>query len=519
MLKPNPNLLADNAAAGYGAPIIFLPMETAETCHINLGTGGNFTLNGTIATSNRGANQDNCCAMLFDAYESLNKTNATQTIGHTKLTMSFSFKYTGYMQDQSRFIFCQGVGSTAGIDTVNVRATKTSITLTTRIGYDECFNATISGINLSDRMHHIVLSIDRTNSLIRCSVNGILKTVTLHTGYSTTYKLPASTTWIGSESNPAGGSAFDLHGALGELYFDTKYIDLATSNPFWDSVENKPTPVRKVMANLGSNPLICMPIDASNPIKNYGTGGDFTANSAPYVGARGASEYIARSAKATATTSYLYKNSLIAGSSKTLSIVFALNHYTTASGTPFDFSSGTQYQFRAYGTSDNMQFYARNEAGTSILNCNLGTVIPDNKFNIVMLCIDLADTAKRFAYVNGTLASTTWTTYINDLIGFGISNQNYIMKAYDGNASYPCDYSLLYFTTDYIDFSQEVNRLKFVDAFNMPTDIGKKIEEGIIPKPLIYLPFDDPTNLGKNLGTGGDFTVNGSITQGADFNI
>jgi hypothetical protein len=32
------------------------------------------------------------------------------------------------------------------------------------------------------------------------------------------------------------------------------------------------------------------------------------------------------------------------------------------------------------------------------------------------------------------------------------------------------------------------------------------------------MPFDDPSNLGKNLGTGGDFTVNGTFDQGSDVN-
>jgi len=31
--------------------------------------------------------------------------------------------------------------------------------------------------------------------------------------------------------------------------------------------------------------------------------------------------------------------------------------------------------------------------------------------------------------------------------------------------------------------------------------------------------FDEPDNLGKNLGTGGDFTVNGTVTPGPDFSL
>jgi len=75
---------------------------------------------------------------------------------------------------------------------------------------------------------------------------------------------------------------------------------------------------------------------------------------------------------------------------------------------------------------------------------------------------------------------------------------------------------LCYFTTDYIDFSQEVNRLKFVDGFGMPKDLKAQIDAGVIPTPLIYLPFDDTSNLGKNLGTGGNFSVVGSVVPSSD---
>ena len=77
----------------------------------------------------------------------------------------------------------------------------------------------------------------------------------------------------------------------------------------------------------------------------------------------------------------------------------------------------------------------------------------------------------------------------------------------------------MYFTTDYIDFSQESNRNLFVNQLGYPRDLSKEIEAGNIPKPLIYLPFDDTSNLGKNLGTGGDFTVIGNVTPGVDFTI
>ena len=59
----------------------------------------------------------------------------------------------------------------------------------------------------------------------------------------------------------------------------------------------------------------------------------------------------------------------------------------------------------------------------------------------------------------------------------------------------------------------------FVNQLGYPRDLTPLIADATIPTPLIYLPFDDTANLGKNNGTGGDFTINGSISQGADFAI
>jgi len=79
------------------------------------------------------------------------------------------------------------------------------------------------------------------------------------------------------------------------------------------------------------------------------------------------------------------------------------------------------------------------------------------------------------------------------------------------------DIGFTYFTTDYIDFSKEANRNLFVNQLGYPRDLQPLIDEGTIPNPLIYLDFADPDNLGNNKGTGGDFTINGTVTSGSDF--
>ena len=77
-------------------------------------------------------------------------------------------------------------------------------------------------------------------------------------------------------------------------------------------------------------------------------------------------------------------------------------------------------------------------------------------------------------------------------------------------------FAVSYFSAAYIDFSQESNRLKFVDALGYPMDLTTQIEAGDIPTPLIHMKFESTTSLGTNSGSGGDFTVNGTVTSGSD---
>ena len=51
------------------SPIIYLPMTDADTAGTNAGTGGDFTVTGTVDTAARGPNQNNCVASEFDGVD------------------------------------------------------------------------------------------------------------------------------------------------------------------------------------------------------------------------------------------------------------------------------------------------------------------------------------------------------------------------------------------------------------------------------------------------------------------
>jgi hypothetical protein len=148
-----------------------------------------------------------------------------------------------------------------------------------------------------------------------------------------------------------------------------------------------------------------------------------------------------------------------------------------------------------------------------IIDATSALVLSTGTNYYVQLSCDLANASNRSIYINGSLDATTWATYTNDSINFS-ALYGAIGARPDGTVSlYDGRLSELYFSTQYIDFTLEANRLKFRDAFGNPVDLTQQIEDGAIPTPAIYMRFP-PTAFGTNSGTGGNFTVNGTITDG-----
>lgn len=498
-------------------PILYLPMKDAATAHINEGTGGNFTLNGTIATSERGANQDNCVASYFDGTADYLSRAGVNIIG-TDFTLALTINQPNITDTNAQIIT---FGTNSANEVYLYRADSgADLKLTGWLSSAIRFSYTLLGLKTAKKNDHLVISVSNTGGYY--SVNGG-QPIALS---AQTFSMSFPTAIFGVHYSIANGTVRGS-GTVGELYFDTKYIDLATNNPFWDSETNKPLPVRKVIANTGVTPLVAMPLDASNAGKNYGTGGDFTANSAPYVGARGASEFWARSMSGDGTTGYLKRTSL-AGlvSSKTFSFMCCGYMDTSASDTiiSIQMAGGTPNNFRILtgaSTPNNIDIIGSNSAGAIILNDTYVGVVTTATWFKLFVSVDLS-VGILTVNINGTTVANTAPTLTNDFLNF--TNASAIYMGAEEYSSivrqwWQGDLSCMYFTTDYIDFSQEANRNLFVNQLGYPRDLKPLIEDGTIPNPLIYLPFDDTSNLGKNYGTGGDFTVNGTVTAGADFSI
>jgi hypothetical protein len=151
---------------------------------------------------------------------------------------------------------------------------------------------------------------------------------------------------------------------------------------------------------------------------------------------------------------------------------------------------------------------------TETLNSNFGGGMTTNTWYVVLISVDMTSTSRRHVYINGSNANPSWGTYNNNNLETGQANVQIGDNQY--GPPWEGDLGFLYFSTSYIDFSQESNRNLFVDQLGYPKDLTPAIEAGTIADPLIYMKFDDTSALGTNSGTGGNFTVNGTVTAGAD---
>lgn len=513
-------------AAGQASlnPILYLPMTSPETAFVNEGTGGDFTLNGVVARSGRGPNQFNAPYSDLDgAADYLSRTTAPTGIADGK---AFTLHFITQLDNTGAPYWISWGTSTTMRFMVAMNSTKLRV---------EGFNAagtlilrlTSAADIIVGRNYVIDISVDLANTSNRALyINGVADNATWATYTDDSIDFTVTTTPAYNIGKWIGGSAF-TNGRLGEVFFHTSYIDLSVPDNLAKFVTGTGIDAKPVDlgANgelpLGVQPLIYLPMYGNNAGKNYGSGGDFTVNSGPYPGARGPNEYWGNKADFDGSTGYLYRSSALAGisDSNTISGSFWFNSDSPTSIDQFFYQYktgvGTTMMAVEMVTGVVLRFRAKNDSNTTILSVSGSTVLGAGTSYFVQFCFDLSDTGKRYIYVNNVAETLSVSTYTDDTIPFSTIDVSGIGAYYNGlswSNFHDGKLSEFYFTTDYIDFSQEANRLKFRDAFGNPVDLTPQIEAGTIPNPAIYMRFD-PANQGKNYGTGGDFTVNGAITD------
>jgi hypothetical protein len=497
-------------------PILYLPMSDPTAPGVNTGTGGNFTLTGVVARSGRGPNQYNAPYSDLDgSADWLSRTSITGIADGKQITFHCCLNcdsVSGRVLDISDN---SSAGLQVEINTSNkLRIQGWNPATSQRLSYTSTTTFVVG------RNYVITFSIDLASVSSRgVYINGALDTGTYATYINDVIDLTMATNAIGRTAWTASNY---FNGRLGAVWFNTSYIDLSVPANLAKFVTG--TGINAAPVDLGAtgelptgtSPLIYLPMYGNNAGRNYGTGGDFTVNSGPYTGARGPNEFWGNIAALNGGGTLRRTTALSVANSNKFSLVFYIYPSTNLNQTVFTTqTSGGTVRFRLLrGEANDISITGSDSAGTQLLSATAGSGWSASA-QFIFVCVDLSDSAKRFMYTNNSALTLTWSTYTNGNINFA-ADRSSINGQWNGSS-----YTLVgdgvmsqfYFATEYIDFSQEANRLKFRDAFGNPVNLTQQIEAGAIPNPAIYMRFP-PTSFGTNSGTGGDYSTFGSITDG-----
>ena len=480
------------------SPIIYLPMKDAATAGSNSGTGGDFTVNGVLATAERGPNQDNCVASTFDGSNDYLSISGIGAVSSKVITFNVNWRQNAHKSSEPHIIMGFAYSGTIIYITNNTlsgsfRSSSGSDVVNFEMN-SPMYTYPVFKIHKSLSM---CIDVDDVNKC-KMFINGQVVASTFTIVNAINISIPNGIIEIGRDLS---GTSQNANANMGELYFDDAYIDLATSNPFWDSDTNRPNSVRKVIADTSVTPLIALPIIGNDAGNNLGSGGDFTVHSGPYTGARGGSEFWARSIYSAGNSQFLQSTSLSAMSQFTM--VAGLDMSRGGNAAIVAGNSGATYFDSEQGV---VRFWNSNN---EVVRFGVSTNYTSG-WNTLMVSVDLS-TNTAYCYINGTsipILSNNMSSYSN-------ADFNPLKLSFEANTSV----SSFYLDDSYINFTQEANRNKFVDQLGYLRDLTQQIEDGDVVEPLVYMKFD-PSSFVTNSGTGSNFTNQGTgVLPDSDFNL
>jgi len=482
----------------------------------NDGTSGDaWTVNGTMARSNRGANQWNAAASTFDgSADYVHSTGLTGASGSKVFTCNFDIKTTNAVFE---YVWAIDIKVVFQIDTAGYLRLYARNSAGTLI-----LNATVTEKINNDRNWNVSVIIDMADTGKRfVYLNGVSASVTWSTYTNDTIDITDTMdVGVGASSTGSGHYAMDL----GNFYFDTSYVDIPTDDPLWDAETNKPKHLGEDgELPTGSSPLIYLPLRADDAGNNLGTGGDFTVNSGPFTGARGGSEYWARSMLGAGGLGRINNTTITnpPSTSKTISVAYWFNvDVANTSDYILNLDTGAGAQRFLIGETLGKPFVqAISSAGSNILLATAPSAASVNTWHSVLASFDLSDTGKRQMYIDGVSVTPTYQFYSNTDMDWANLARLYVGSSAAHGQVWDGEVSNLYVTSEYIDFSDEDVRLQFIDDLGYPRPLDGLIADATIPEPFVFFKFEDPNSLETNSGTAnGTYAIVGSILPGADVN-
>lgn len=169
-------------------------------------------------------------------------------------------------------------------------------------------------------------------------------------------------------------------------------------------------------------------------------------------------------------------------------------------------------------SSNLFQISAKNAAGTSILNITtVAAYTASATWLHVLSAWNMATAGSASIYVNDVLTYTE-VTFTNDTIDYTTVTTSIGASVTGVNKATACLAELYFAEGQYLDLSVTANRRKFISSGGKPVYLGTT---GLLPTgtaPIVFQHLDDaeaPADFATNRGTGGNFSITGTLTTGS----
>ena len=165
-------------------------------------------------------------------------------------------------------------------------------------------------------------------------------------------------------------------------------------------------------------------------------------------------------------------------------------------------------------TLNQIDLILRNSGGTIIVRrITSDTVLAASGWSPVYLSWDLAATTVQVYFGDTATSFGTSTPTTNDNINYTAGDVGIGARAVGAGSKLDGCLSEFVFHTQFLDLSNESNRRILIDAQGRPRNINADGSRPFGEQPLIYAPDGDPSD---NKGSGGDFTITGSLAVCGD---
>lgn len=212
------------------------------------------------------------------------------------------------------------------------------------------------------------------------------------------------------------------------------------------------------------------------------------------------------------TNDYMLRGAGLTGAAdgKQGTLSFWLRPDVVSSGTILS-TDGGGYFFIGF-SSPNLQIAGVSAAADTVLNLQFSAATWAGAWQHVMACWDLSAGVAR-AWVNGTEVTYVAQDAINTAIDYTRGNWS-VGALTTGGTKLDGSLAELWLSLSYLDLSSSANRAKFLTAARGPADLATDGSGPTGTAPIVYL-RGEYSGFATNSGTGGDFSVTGTLTEPA----